>query len=154
MNAYDIVRMLELEGFRLSASGGSILINPSSKLTSGTRELLRNHKPEILALLRASPFSDPVRPSLESLVRSVGAAWAFAPEEVDEALTHALAKPGEARECFELLAGEVAGNICLPKGVGDHCGSECLPPPQPEMSRGRNSSHAISTALYEDDEGD
>lgn len=46
--------------------------------------------------------------SLAALVRSVGAAWAFTPEEVAEALTHALAKPEEARACFEALAAEVA----------------------------------------------
>ena len=45
---------------------------------------------------------------LTALVRKVGAAWAFSPAEVDEALTHALAKPDEARECFEALALEVA----------------------------------------------
>lgn len=43
---------------------------------------------------------------LAALVRNVGAAWAFSPAEVDEALTHALAKPDEARECFEALAVE------------------------------------------------
>lgn len=113
MNASEIVRMLESEGFRLSTSGGSILVNPSSKLTSGTRALLRDHKAEILALLRASPSSKPVRPSLESLVRSVGAAWAFTTEEIDEALTHALAKPAEARECFAALAAEIDGSYPL-----------------------------------------
>ena len=43
---------------------------------------------------------------LASLVRKVGAAWAFSPAEVDEALTHALAKPDDARECFAALAAE------------------------------------------------
>lgn len=107
MNASEIVSMLESEGFRLSASGGSILVNPSSKLTSSNRALLRDHKMEILALLRASLSFKPVRPSLESLVRSVGVAWAFTPAEMDEALMHALAKPDETRRCFEALAAEI-----------------------------------------------
>lgn len=46
---------------------------------------------------------------LASLVRKVGAAWAFTPAEMDEALTHALASPDEARECFEALAKEAGG---------------------------------------------
>lgn len=45
--------------------------------------------------------------ALAALVRRVGAAWAFSPAEVDEAVTVALAKPDEARECFEALAAEI-----------------------------------------------
>lgn len=90
--------------------------------------------------------------SLAALVRSVGAAWAFTPEEVGEALANALAKPEEARACFEALAAEVASmdddrttcqtcvgrrfdGVCRAAQRGDISGSARSYTPDPSIRR-------------------
>jgi hypothetical protein len=109
MGAPDILQLLTSAGLRLSVSGETLLAEPRDRLTDQTRELIRENKPDLLVHLRnRAPTAKPERTALEVLVRSVGTAWAFSPAEVDEALAHALAKPDEARECFEALALEVA----------------------------------------------
>jgi len=109
MGAPDILQLLTTAGLRLSVSGETLLAEPRDRLTDRTRQLIRENKPELFAYLSdRTPTVKPERAALEKLVRNVGTAWAFSPAEVDEALTHALAKPDEARECFEALALEVA----------------------------------------------
>ena len=52
MDATEILRALQGDGFELTADGGDILLEPDERLTEGTAELIRQHKSELLELLR------------------------------------------------------------------------------------------------------
>lgn len=107
MHPADILRVLEADGLRLSASGDSVIVQPKKRLTDGARAIIRDNKAALLLALRVTTTRNvAATPGLADMVGRVGRASGFTPAEVDEALTHALAKPDEARECFEGLAAE------------------------------------------------
>lgn len=55
MRAPDILGKLQILGLRLSAEGDTLRAEPKAAITDEARALIRQHKPEILALLKVSP---------------------------------------------------------------------------------------------------
>ena len=54
MDATALITNLTSRGIRLTPDGGGFIVEPASKLTPVDREQLRQHKADLLPLLRAS----------------------------------------------------------------------------------------------------
>lgn len=79
MNASALRQHLEGEGFRLSAQGSALIVEPASALTTDTRRLIRAHKMELVELVRFHP-TRPAEPTEEDFfwrlrVVEDGKAW-------------------------------------------------------------------------------
>lgn len=102
MNPADILTALRADGFRLTAEGDRIRIEPGDRLTDEALSLVRANKPALLDLLRAGEVTE-----LARLVRACGIAYAFTEDEHREALEIALADPDNALTCFRAIAAEL-----------------------------------------------
>ena len=63
MDAITLLDYLRTRGFSFQVDGDRINVSPSSRLTETDRPLIRQHKAELLAILRqAEPEPEPKRP--------------------------------------------------------------------------------------------
>ena len=53
MNVPQTIQKIEAAGFHLEIDGADIVVTPQGKLTDTQRQFLRDHKPKIVAALRA-----------------------------------------------------------------------------------------------------
>ncbi|RQW83466.1 MAG: hypothetical protein EHM62_02020 [Methylococcus sp.] len=53
MDASEAISQLHQAGFTLAANGDRLSVSPSDRLTDSLRQLIRDHKPDILAALRS-----------------------------------------------------------------------------------------------------
>ena len=59
MSAAILVGELAARGIRLSVNGEAVRVEPASALTDEDRQAIRDHKPEILLILRSGPADRP-----------------------------------------------------------------------------------------------
>lgn len=64
MSAAEILHTLTDQGFTLAVDGDRLTVSPSSRLTDPMRAAIRQHKPEIVALLAANDAAVPDPPPL------------------------------------------------------------------------------------------
>ena len=53
MTATQVLQWVRAEGFHLRVSDGKLLVSPASKLTDEMRDVIREHRPALVALLLA-----------------------------------------------------------------------------------------------------
>lgn len=68
MTALDLYHHLIAKGFSLSVSGGNLRLSPFSKLTDELRTNIKNHKPELMALLAANDNLELIKNRYQHLV--------------------------------------------------------------------------------------
>jgi TubC N-terminal docking domain len=72
MGAPDLLQHLRAAGFALSlADGDGIRVAPSAALTNAQRQAIRDHKPELLALLRVAGRNAPPATCTAALVKAI-----------------------------------------------------------------------------------
>jgi len=59
MNAPEVLERLTAAGVRLTASGGNIIASPKAAVTTDVVNLIREHKPELLAALASDALPGP-----------------------------------------------------------------------------------------------
>src|SRR5215468_4021001 len=59
MNATSLIESLAARGISLSPNGESVRVMPASALTDDDRRAIRDHKQEILLILRSGPADQP-----------------------------------------------------------------------------------------------
>jgi hypothetical protein len=93
VTATDLLSDLARRGFTLAPDGDGIRVCPASRLTEDLREAVRQHKPELLALLRSPP------PSLDALPADWRDTW----EERAAIMEYDGELPRERAEALALL---------------------------------------------------
>ncbi len=114
MGASEILQQLARSGLRLSLDGENVRVEPKAAITPEVRDLIRHHKPGIVAALQRGSSAGTVPPELRSLIDNVARVrewsaadklaaveeWHMAPTEIERALRHLLAFYGEpTRDC-------------------------------------------------------
>ncbi len=109
MNAPEVLERITAAGIRLTANGGNIIASPRAAVTPEVVELIRAHKPELLAVIyqKQSPLMQAdQKAELVRLVNLVADYHEFTPEQRAEAIERAAGDAQAALECFrELAAG-------------------------------------------------
>lgn len=68
MTALDLYHHLIAQGYSLSVNGGNLRLSPFSKLTDELRTNIKNHKPELMALLAANDNLELIKNRYQHLV--------------------------------------------------------------------------------------
>jgi hypothetical protein len=101
METRALLSQLQGSGFMLSATSGGLAVEPASRLTAETRELIRAHRDALLELLRgrSEPSNAEIQEHLTRLLPGE--------DHVDfpEALKIALRDPAAALECLRSSVG-------------------------------------------------
>lgn len=111
MGAPDILAQLHAVGVNLSRRGDKLVATPKAAVTPEIVDLLRAHKPELLAALEAVPARPPLSKASEAelvrLVTAFAASEGFTEKDTEEALRVALADPDRALSCYRALVAEI-----------------------------------------------
>lgn len=104
MNVQSIIENFAHRGIRLIADGDGVIVEPASKLTNQDRELIRQHKPAILATLTMQDTLPRGSVNLEAIADAI-AARPRSPIENDLALSRVARAAVEAGRIVRTLPG-------------------------------------------------
>jgi hypothetical protein len=98
MIANELIHRLRGAGFQISASGDYVEISPANELSYDATQLIRQHKGELLTVLRKEQIN------LVQLVALVGRAYELSDSEIAEAIHIAMDDYSDALTCYTSLA--------------------------------------------------